>query len=342
MRPLTEARWQRLAPILDEALDLDPRGRSDYLDRVCAGDADLRSEAEVLLAADAASGEFLETPPEAYLAGLPGLFPAEPSTDVGLPAARNRPGSLSGHPRSLPVAAWARSTSPSAPTASSSSASRSSSSGAGSTPSEVRRRFLAERQILARLSHPHIARLLDGGVTADGQPWFAMEYVDGESAHRVLRRAAARDRRAAPAVSPPSARRCSTPTRTWSCTATSSRRTFSSRPTVDVKLLDFGIAKLLETGAAGCDRYRAPRPAPSCGSDAGVRRARADPRRAGDHRDRRLRARRSALRAADRPPGAPVRASHPRRGRAGCLRHRARSAQRRGRRGRPTAPDLTR
>jgi len=41
-------------------------------------------------------------------------------------------------------------------------------------------RFLQERRILARLNHPNIARFLDGGVTADGQPWYAMEYVDGK------------------------------------------------------------------------------------------------------------------------------------------------------------------
>jgi serine/threonine-protein kinase len=41
------------------------------------------------------------------------------------------------------------------------------------------RRFQAERQILARLQHPHIARLLDGGVDSDGRPYFAMEYVAG-------------------------------------------------------------------------------------------------------------------------------------------------------------------
>jgi tetratricopeptide (TPR) repeat protein len=41
------------------------------------------------------------------------------------------------------------------------------------------RRFLAERQILARMEDPHIARLLDGGVTDDGTPYFVMEYVDG-------------------------------------------------------------------------------------------------------------------------------------------------------------------
>ncbi|HEY0180330.1 MAG TPA: serine/threonine-protein kinase, partial [Dokdonella sp.] len=40
-------------------------------------------------------------------------------------------------------------------------------------------RFLRERQILARLEHRNIARLLDGGVAADGRPYFVMEYVDG-------------------------------------------------------------------------------------------------------------------------------------------------------------------
>lgn len=42
-----------------------------------------------------------------------------------------------------------------------------------------RRRLRQERQILAQLDHPGIARLLDGGETADGQPWVAMEYVEG-------------------------------------------------------------------------------------------------------------------------------------------------------------------
>jgi tetratricopeptide (TPR) repeat protein/tRNA A-37 threonylcarbamoyl transferase component Bud32 len=42
-------------------------------------------------------------------------------------------------------------------------------------------RFQRERQILARLNHPHIAHLIDGGVTGAGQPWLAMEHVDGES-----------------------------------------------------------------------------------------------------------------------------------------------------------------
>lgn len=45
-------------------------------------------------------------------------------------------------------------------------------------------RFLDERQILAALDHPGIARLLDGGITEDGVPWFGMEYVDGKPIDR--------------------------------------------------------------------------------------------------------------------------------------------------------------
>ena len=45
----------------------------------------------------------------------------------------------------------------------------------------VLRRFLSERQILASLDHPNIARLLDGGTTPDGRPYFVMEYIEGEA-----------------------------------------------------------------------------------------------------------------------------------------------------------------
>ena len=51
---------------------------------------------------------------------------------------------------------------------------------AGVNDDGVRQRFLAERQILATLSHPNIARLLDAGHREDGQPYLVMEYVDGK------------------------------------------------------------------------------------------------------------------------------------------------------------------
>jgi len=51
--------------------------------------------------------------------------------------------------------------------------------GAEASP-EMRERFARERELLARLDHPGIARLLDGGILEDGRPFLAMEYVDGE------------------------------------------------------------------------------------------------------------------------------------------------------------------
>lgn len=50
----------------------------------------------------------------------------------------------------------------------------------GMDTERVVQRFRVERQILARLDHPNIARLIDGGVTDDGRPYFVMEFVDGQ------------------------------------------------------------------------------------------------------------------------------------------------------------------
>ncbi len=63
---------------------------------------------------------------------------------------------------------------------------------------DIRARFLRERRILARLSHPNLARFIDGGIANDGRPWFALEFIDGQSitkwcdAHRLDIRARVR------------------------------------------------------------------------------------------------------------------------------------------------------
>jgi eukaryotic-like serine/threonine-protein kinase len=49
----------------------------------------------------------------------------------------------------------------------------------GMDSEQILRRFHHERRILASLEHPHIARLIDGGLLPDGRPWFAMEYIEG-------------------------------------------------------------------------------------------------------------------------------------------------------------------
>ncbi|MEM7582960.1 MAG: serine/threonine-protein kinase [Acidobacteriota bacterium] len=58
----------------------------------------------------------------------------------------------------------------------------------GMDTQEILRRLRQERQILAQLEHPHISRLLDGGNTEDGRPYFVMEFVDGEPIDRYCQR----------------------------------------------------------------------------------------------------------------------------------------------------------
>ena len=80
-------------------------------------------------------------------------------------------------------------------------------------------RFDAERQALALMDHPNIARVYDGGTTEAGQPFFVMELVKGVPITEYCDRIGFRS---GPgwSCSSPSARRCNTPTRKGSSTAT--------------------------------------------------------------------------------------------------------------------------
>ncbi len=89
----------------------------------------------------------------------------------------------------------------------------------------IRLRFLRERQVLARLEHPNIARLLDGG-TAAGRPYFVLEYVDGKPIDAYCSARALRSRRAS-RFSRPAATPWTRLTAASSSTATSSPRTSS-------------------------------------------------------------------------------------------------------------------
>ena len=174
----------------------------------------------------------------------------------------------------------------------------------------ILRRFLRERQILAGLEHPNVARLLDGGVTDDGQPYFAMEYVEGKplteycDEHRLgvedrLRLFEDACRAVQHAHGKLVVHRDLKPS---NMLVTGEGR---------LKLLDFGIAKLLaeEDDATATALTQAG----VASADPRLRGAGAGARRAGDHRDRRLRARRRALRAAHRAASLRRRAARPRR-----------------------------
>lgn len=90
-------------------------------------------------------------------------------------------------------------------------------------------RFARERDALAALTHPHIARLYDAGVTESGQPFIALEYVNGEDLWTTAMLAGWTYVRAS-ACSCRCYRPSSTRISISSCTATSNPRTFSSTP----------------------------------------------------------------------------------------------------------------
>jgi eukaryotic-like serine/threonine-protein kinase len=122
----------------------------------------------------------------------------------------------------------------------------------GMDSEQTLRRFWEERQILATLQHPQIARLLDGGVADDGRPWFAMEYVEGVPIDRYCEENAlgidARLRlfcRVCEAVE--YAHRTLVVHRDLK--PSNIMVTGEGEP----KLLDFGIAKLLQPGDAGAE-----------------------------------------------------------------------------------------
>ena len=112
-------------------------------------------------------------------------------------------------------------------------------------------RIAEEREILAALNHPNIARLYDAGITSSGQPYLALEYVEGRPIDDYARRPAALDSAAGCA--------CSFWWRAPSAHAHARlivhRDLKPSNILVtdegDVKLLDFGIAQLLHEGRIG-------------------------------------------------------------------------------------------
>ena len=175
MNAIDPQRWSRLRALLDRALDLDEAARAQFVASLSRDDASLHDDLQRLLRQHAHDERQPSINPYALAAPLI-LGDALASVD------ESRVGQQIGGYRLLRLIG---------------------SGGMGSVylaerseetlqhrvalkvirneavSADTRERFERERQILARLVHPHIAPLYDGGQTPDGQPFYTMEYVDG-------------------------------------------------------------------------------------------------------------------------------------------------------------------
>ena len=173
---MTSERWQQIEDILDQVMPRPPGERTAQLDRLCGEDATLRGEVEEMLVyCDQAQAEsFLEKSPllAAQALDLDSILTEEADADL-------EAGMMVGPYRIVePLGSGgmgevylAERTDPHMRVALKVVK-------RGMDTNEILRRFRYEREILARLEHPNIARLHDAGVTDDGRPYFAMEYVE--------------------------------------------------------------------------------------------------------------------------------------------------------------------
>ena len=166
-------RWRRVQQVLDAALTRKPGEWPALLDETCSDDPELRQEVEALLARVDTAQRFLESPPAALAAALAAEEAAASAGHMGRRIGAYRLVEEIGRGGMARVFLAERAD--------------------GQFEHRValkllrpgldteidRERFRAERQILANLDHPNIARLLDGGVTDDGQPYLVLELVKG-------------------------------------------------------------------------------------------------------------------------------------------------------------------
>src|SRR5580658_3232957 len=172
MAELNAEQWAEVKRLFTAAAELGPGERPDYLGRECPN-PDLRREVASLLEH---SGEGIASA-DAAIAAAAAELADEPNPDERLIGARLGPYRVEAIVGHGGMGAVYR-------------ASRDDAEFhqlvaiklvrvAAESPSTLRR-FRQERQILARLSHPNIARLLDGGSTPEGVPYLVMEFIEGQ------------------------------------------------------------------------------------------------------------------------------------------------------------------
>ncbi len=188
MPQMTPERWQRVTALLDEVLPHEPDQRARLLAELCQGDDELRQEVESLLRYEEQCVSLLEEP----------LAPWRPASPDERTAAGGGEATGDGDEVGLRIGPYRV-------------LRRLGAGGMGTVylaarendfrkrvalkrikrralSEEVLFRFENERQILADLEHPNIARILDAGRTQDLLPYFAMEYVEGRSIDRYCDR----------------------------------------------------------------------------------------------------------------------------------------------------------
>jgi eukaryotic-like serine/threonine-protein kinase len=175
-----DTRWQQIKAICSQALDLDEPQRQTFLSQACADDPALRREVESILKASSAAPSQFDTPAADLAADLlddddasiigqrVGVYRIDRRIGAGgmgtVYAATRCDGQFE---QQVAVKLIRRRI----------------------LSSESIRRFRGERQALASLNHPNIARLYDGGVTDSGVPFLVMEYVDGTPIDAYCRQA---------------------------------------------------------------------------------------------------------------------------------------------------------
>ena len=169
---LTGEDLERVKSVLDEALNVDAAERRDFVKQLCAGDEAVRREVESLLGQVGSDTTFLEKP---FFSLSPRASGEAAVEEVLLPGQKIGPYQVLrelGRGGMGTVALAVREDDFNKLVALKLLR-------RGLAGDEVVRRFENERQILAQLEHPNVARILDGGTLDDGRPYFVMEYVDG-------------------------------------------------------------------------------------------------------------------------------------------------------------------
>jgi TolB-like protein/Tfp pilus assembly protein PilF/tRNA A-37 threonylcarbamoyl transferase component Bud32 len=191
---MTPERWRQIEEVFQTALDLPEAERRGFIAEACAGDAELRAQVEALVEQYDEAGDFIESPAFATTSFVTGGFSplavaasaVAPPADDGRaddPATGRRVGAYKivreiGRGGMGAVYLAERADSEFRRRVAIKLIKR------GMDTDFILRRFRNERQILATLDHPYIARLLDGGTTDDGLPYFVMEYIDGVPLYR--------------------------------------------------------------------------------------------------------------------------------------------------------------